>query len=381
MQKIGILLPRSTYYETINFDLFNGLKLGLQQLGLNEVTIVTENIGFGTERQALYRSAERLLLEEDVDVVFAYIGLRSAQLLRPLFMSANKLLVVLDSGASLPQEWPVSPNILYHSLHNALGAWLSGKRASENFKEGGMVTGYYDGGYLHTLAITEGFVKNGGAVKYNVATGYRSEDFSIAALNDHFSSHPESCILSLFSGDFNQWFLRDLKQLFPQNMPHVYTTPFALEERMLSQSLFTDNISGTVSWSVNLDNPDNNLFCETMRTKDKTPNLFSLLGWEAALLTKLYYESKEVHKSDITSIIQQLKASSFNSPRGAIHFHNSTNTTIAPMYEADVLSDENERCKLQVTRVLNNIEQDYETMASLELNNSISGWFNSYTCN
>ena len=32
MQKIGILLPRSTYYQTISFDIFQGLQSGLENL-------------------------------------------------------------------------------------------------------------------------------------------------------------------------------------------------------------------------------------------------------------------------------------------------------------------------------------------------------------
>ena len=108
MQTIGILLPRSTYYQTIGFDLFEGLRSGLRHLGRSDIKIITENIGFGAEKQQCYRSAEKLLLEENVSVVIAYIGHRTAQLLRPLFLAANKMLIVLDAGANLPNEWPAA---------------------------------------------------------------------------------------------------------------------------------------------------------------------------------------------------------------------------------------------------------------------------------
>ena len=64
MQKIGILLPRSTYYQTISFDVFQGLKLGLENLKQKEYQIITENIGFGADKQQCYRAAEKLLLED-----------------------------------------------------------------------------------------------------------------------------------------------------------------------------------------------------------------------------------------------------------------------------------------------------------------------------
>ena len=71
MNKIGLLLPRSSFYNTIGFDLFEGLKSGLKKIGRDDIKLVTENIGFGTDKQQCYRSAEKLLLEEDVDLIIA----------------------------------------------------------------------------------------------------------------------------------------------------------------------------------------------------------------------------------------------------------------------------------------------------------------------
>ena len=132
MQTIGLLLPRSTFYETIGFDLYEGLRSGLLQLGRDDIKIKTENIGFGADKQQCYRSAEKLLLEDNASIVIAYIGHKTAQLLRPLFLAANKILIVLDSGAHLSQEYSSSPNIIYHSLHNALGASFRQERKASN---------------------------------------------------------------------------------------------------------------------------------------------------------------------------------------------------------------------------------------------------------
>ncbi len=381
MNNIGILLPRSTHYETISFDLYEGLRSGLKHLGLDDVKIITENIGFGSEKQSLYRSAERLLMEENVSLVFAYIGVRSAQLLRPLFMAANKLLIVLDAGAGLPQEWPVSPNILFHSLHNALGAWYSGKQAALNFNEAGMVTGYYDGGYLHTMAITEGFTQNGGQIKYNHATGYRLEDFSLNAIGDHMNRYPDSCILSLFSGDFNQWFIRDMGKIFGENFPTIYTSPFALEETMLSRSAYIGKINGTVGWSETLPNLSNKVFKDSIISQGRNPNVFSLLGWESAFLTKLYVDFSAKGNFNQHEIVTQIKSSTFESPRGIIRFNDKTNTSLSPMYDALVVPDQNGNCALEIVGQIEGLEHFYEKIVSIELNNAISGWFNSYACN
>jgi branched-chain amino acid transport system substrate-binding protein len=383
MQNIGILLPRSSYYATIGFDLFQGLKSGLQQLGRDDIRIVSENIGFGADRQQAYRSAEKLLLEENVGIVFAYIGHRTAQLLRPLFMSANRLLIVLDAGAHLAHEWPVSPNVFYHSLHNALGAYLAGGLAvREGLKQGAMVTGYYDGGYLQTFACDKGLTDAGGETVFNVATGYTETDFKLDELVNHVSNHPEACLLPIFSGDFASWFYRDIKKLFPEKLPQIYASPFALEESMLAQSIFPGTgMRGIATWSKHLDNSENKIFIETLLETGREPNLFSLLGWEAATLALEALDNMKAHKNNARLAGEQLKQFSFQSPRGKVVFHAGTQTSLAPLFEVEVKPDDQGHCCLHLTREVSEYAEAYEKMIGHSLENNISGWFNSYTCN
>jgi len=81
--KVGLLLPRSSFYTSISFDIFNGVKSKLHLDNNEEIKIFTENIGFGAEKHVVYRAAEQLIMQHDVDVIFAYIGHSIAQLLRP----------------------------------------------------------------------------------------------------------------------------------------------------------------------------------------------------------------------------------------------------------------------------------------------------------
>ena len=232
MRSIGILLPRSTFYATISFDIFEGFRSALKHLGREDLTIVSENIGFGAEKQECYRAAEKLLLHENVPVVFAYIGHRTAQLLRPLFMAANRLLIVLDAGSHLPHEWPSSPNIFYHSLHNALGAWLAGEMAVKHgHQQAGMVSGFYDGGYLQTYALTTGFKTRHTDLVFNHATGYKREEFSLLPLKSQMQIYPQACLLTLFSGDFVQWFLEELSLVFPQERKQYMLHPLLSRKR------------------------------------------------------------------------------------------------------------------------------------------------------
>ncbi|MFM2017861.1 MAG: hypothetical protein RL007_1517 [Bacteroidota bacterium] len=383
MDKIGLLLPRSSYYQSIGFELFDGFRSGLKQYGHDEVKVVTENIGFGADRQQVYRSAEKLLMEENAGIVFAYVGHRTAQLLRPLFMAANKLLVVLDAGANLPQEWPVSANIIYHSLHNSLGAYLAAQRAvHDGFSQGGMVSNYYDGGYLHTLAITNGFINKGGTICFNHATGYTPEEFKLNPIVEHVDKFPDSCLLPVFSGDFAEWLYRDLKKLFPEKLPPLYLPPFALEETMLSKSVFPGpSAYGIAAWSKHLDNTENRIFTEAMAESGRNANLFSLLGWEGARIAVEALARMTENKNDAWLTGEQIKTFRFQSPRGEIYFDAATNTSLAPMYEAQLEDDSSGNCRLKITGDAKETSAAYTAMTAPPLENVISGWYNSYTCN
>lgn len=382
MLNIGLLLPRSPYYNSLSFEMSAGFKAGLKHAGNNDIRLITDNIGFGTDKQQVYRAAEKMLMDDDTAIIFAFAGMRTTQLLRPLFMSANRLLIVLDSGASLPQEWPVSPNILYLSLNNALGARLAAKRAAhDGFKEGGMVTNYYDGGYLHTLALTEGFTSNGGAIRFNIATGYLREEYKLNALTEHLNKYPESCLLGLASGDFAQWYYEDTKALLGNKLPASYVAPFMLEENLLSRSVFNGGVTkGVASWSKKIVNPLNNFFMESMKSMGREASLFSLLGWEAATISASVTDAMVQNNFQGNLIGEVIKTASYESPRGIIRFNDEWNTSLSPMYEAEVSVADDGKCALNVTGKINDIDADFSQMVSAELGETISGWFNSYTC-
>lgn len=383
MPKIGVLLPRSTYYETIGFDLYEGLRSGLNHFGFQDVKIVTENIGFGSDKQQCYRSAEKLLLEENVTIVVAYIGQRMAQLLRPLFLAANKILIVLDSGASLPTEHPSCPNIIYHSLQNSLGAWFSSKQAIEDgYFSAGMVTGYYDGGYLQTYSLCSSFEQAGGQICFNHATGYKENDFTMEPLKNYLDEFPNSALLSLFSGDYVQWYFSGIKDWIFDKKTAIYLSPFGFEETMLQKAVFPNcTIKGVAAWSKNIDSQENKLFIDTIKRTGRTPNLFSLLTWESAQIIIKVFDLLNKNENNSAQTISDLLRFEFIGPRGKIRFDSKTNTSIAPLYQAEiVLNEEDGMCKVNLLSEIEGAKEAFDLLSELELGSATSAWYNSYVC-
>lgn len=382
MQTIGVLLPRSTYYTGLSFDLFEGLRASLRELKKEDIRIVTENIGFGTDKQQCYKAAEQLIMHENAQVVLAYIGHRMAQVLRPLFLAANRLLIVMDAGANVPQEWPETSNIIYHSLHNAFGSWLTAKRAvRDGFSQAGMVTGYYDGGYLQTWGISQGFTQSGGQITFNHATGYSREDFSMEPLKTYLEESPDSALLSIFSGDYVQWYFAGLKAVFGDRQLPIYLPPFALEESMLDGAPYPGNrTKGVAAWSKHLKNEQNELFLEAINSFGRTPNLFSLLAWETAIIASRSLDLLSENSFSVQRTTEALNNFFFESPRGTIRFHAATNHTIAPMYEAEIVDNGSGFCAIQLGEAIPDTDGEFEAFVDYPMENSVSGWYNSYTC-
>ncbi len=382
MQTIGLLLPRSTYYTGLSFDIFEGVRSSLRHMERDTIRLVTENIGFGTDKQLCYKAAEELIMHENATVVLAYIGHRMAQVLKPLFQASNRLLIVLDAGANVPHEWPETPNIIYHSLHNSFGSWLAAKRAAnDGFSQGGMVTGYYDGGYLQTWGLCSGFAAAGGSIAFNHATGYNKDDFSMLPLKEHVEKYPKGVLLSIFSGDYVQWYFEGLKDLFGENHLPVYLPPFAHEETMLSNAVHPGGqIKGIAAWSSQLNNPENTIFMDAIDSAGRTPNLFSLIGWEGAILAARASDLMLENKNKVELVSNTLNAFSFDGPRGTVSFHAPTRHTLAPLYETSIQKDENGTCSLLIEKSVENSRSDFEQFITISTENAISGWYNSYTC-
>lgn len=381
-QTIGLLLPRSTFYNGLSFDLFEGVRSSLKHQGRDDIRVVTENIGFGTDKQMCYKAAEQLIMHENATVVLAYIGHRMAQVLRPLFQASNRLLIVLDSGANAPHEWPETPNIVYHSLHNAFGSWLSAKRAvGDGFTAGGMVTGYYDGGYLQTWGLCHGFTEAGGSIVFNHATGHNKQDFTMLPLKTHMDNNPGGALLSLFSGDYVQWYFEGLKEAFGDQELPIYLPPFAFEETMLNEAVYPgDHARGIAVWSYSLDNPANAEFIASVEESGRSANLFSLLGWEGAIIGSYANDRMRESKNNVVEAANSLNDFVFEGPRGEVSFHAATRHSMAPMYEARIENNGSDRCRMIIENKLENTTSDFETFVSAPMENAVSGWYNSYTC-
>jgi len=126
--RFGLLLPRSTDYPAMGYDIMEGLVAGLKKLGFEDYRLCTENIGFGTDGALNYAKAEKLFLEENVEMIIAYSNPLNAEPLYALAEAMQKPLIILDQACNYRRSIPHTP-IIFRSRVYTPADWQDKWRA------------------------------------------------------------------------------------------------------------------------------------------------------------------------------------------------------------------------------------------------------------
>ena len=384
MINIGILLPRSTLYPSLGLDILNGLKTCLQQLQLKEeFKLFTDNIGFGTDEAGIYSKAEKFLLQEDVDIAIVIADTRIQEMLQPLFAASNKLLLMVNFGATLPESWQPAKTTIVHSLNFCLHARLTGQLAvNEGGKEAVNIVSYYDGGYHQCYSLLDSHQQNGGIPSFTHITHLKDSEFTLEPVNTFLAEQPViKTALCLFTGDMAAKFYKEILPLQQQHGLKLYVSPMMLDETLkefFTEPLAIQHTKGYSPWLSSLDNDNNKLFIETYeKAMDKKANLFALLGWETGLLLQLYFDKQKEGAAGATSIMAKMKDAELQSPRGWLKLDAATQHTYGPSW----LLQCNNSMELTIEAGAENIHEEWKKFSSKTLpKGESSSWRNTYLC-
>jgi branched-chain amino acid transport system substrate-binding protein len=379
-KKIGLLLSRSVIYPSIAFDMMDGLRSNLENIGRNDIEIKTESIGLAADDKLIYTACEKLLLE-GCSIVTGYLNPTTAEMLAPLFTSAGALLIVLDAGYHFPSSIKQQQqHIFYLSLQGALCCRTAAKIAMDDgMKDVAFTCSFYDSGYRSPFAFHQGVNEGNGTITFNHITQLKRSEFTLEPLAAHLKETKVDAVFASFCGDMLQDFFGAAAQgnIFKNHA--VYGSSFMGEEQWLEQSLYPGtDIKVCVPWITGLNNAANLHFEEQLKKKNKKANIFSLLGWEVTSMIAETIATENIHDA-----IKKLEGFAFLSPRGEITIDTDTHQSKAPIYEALVVKNEvSGNCLLKLEGISAHTK---EQRAKLETEiNAITGpmtsWFNAYAC-
>jgi branched-chain amino acid transport system substrate-binding protein len=340
MLRTGILLPRSTLFPSLGLDILNGIKNYLKKHKLSDdVKLITDNIGFGVNEQEVYAKTEKMLLQEDVDIVVLCADTKITEMLQPLFTASNKILLAVNFGANFPESWQPAPTTITHSLNFCLHARFTGMlAANENNKQAANVVSYFDGGYRQCYSMLQSHQENGGEPVFNYITAHKAAEFTLAPLAEFLEQNSKvNTLLCLFAGDMAEMFYREVSPLQKKYKLNLYVSPMMMEASLidgLGDAFSIENVKGFIPWHAALNNPANNIFKETVSSAGHVANYFSLLGWETGMLLNEILRLNNAGNINAKTIVKSLTETSFDSPRGWMKIDAATQYSYGPSYLA-----------------------------------------------
>ncbi len=381
MAQIGILIPRSSIYGSMNFDFIDGLKTSLANMGVKGVDIATAGIGIGGSDKDIYSACEKMLLD-GVEVIAGYINPTSAEMIQPMFENANAVFILLDAGYQFPRPGYKQTNSFTLSLEGALACKVLPQIAAQKGDTSFAYTcSFFDSGFRAAFGFFQGVADAGSAITFNHVTQLKRADFTLEPLTNHLKENPAVAVMGAFCGDMAQDLFGGMEAEEEYSRHNLYGAPFTIEETWLAKSPYPGApVTGVVPWASGLKNPENEAFVAAMAKRNRTANYFSLLAWEAGQLI-----AKALEADNATERIALLESYSFTSPRGTITIDKETHTSLAPLYVATAVENEaNGMCLLVPGHEVNANDVSsqraklWQEIAAFQ--GGFTSWFNAYAC-
>jgi branched-chain amino acid transport system substrate-binding protein len=383
MFKVGILMPRSTLYPTVGLDILAGIKEALTHHTIfTEITILTDNIGFATNEQEVYAKAEKMLLMDEVDMVVMIADLRITEMLQPLFAASNKVLLMVNMGTDIPENWNVGATTIIHSLNFCLNAKLTGALAAQQINKKTINTlWYYDAGYLQCFSMINGNQQKGGSAAFYHITPLKDKEFSLQPIQQFLIENNDvKTVLCLFSGIQIPLFYKEIAALQQSHQLHLFVSPMMLDESIkkeVTANFLTNVATGFVPWHSSLNNPTNSIFKNQLAQSGKATNYFSVLGWDTGTLIQKIKHQYQQGNTNAAQIVQSIAGQKIDSPRGWIKIDPSSNYVYAPAYKG--ICTNTFDIVIQDEQI--DIEKEYTEFKQVKINLAeTSSWKNTYLC-
>ncbi len=383
MLRIGILLPRSSLFPRIGLDILQGVKTYLKSNDLiDQVQFFTDNIGFGIDESDIYTKAEKMLLQEDVQIVIVCADERIQELLKPIFTATNKILIMVNMGANLPETWASSPTCITHTLNFCFHAWLTGKEAAKASNKAAVnIISYYDGGYRICYSFLNSHQKNGGVPAFNHVTKLKLAEFDLQPVDAFLDQNKDvKSALCLFSSEQAIKFYQEILPIQQKHSLQLYASPMMLDaalKKELGEAFSFPEMLAFVPWLNDLPNAANKEFKEKMSAVgNQSANYFSLLGWETGMLVEKMLPLFEKGMPE-AAIVQALIATPIETPRGTVTIDSTTHYSYGNAW----LVRNNENFEPTILKALENVNETWAAFRDEPgPKGEISSWKNTYLC-
>lgn len=370
--KIGILLPKSQQYPTLDRDFMRGLKLN----NLN-VKFFVESIGIGADEKIIIEKIQKLNFQEDVSIIIGFFGHYNISEVYNYASNNDILLLAAEIGATIPNEMQAYKGVYINSFGLTescyhLGNYLTAK----NYQKIVTSTSFYDSGYGILSAIEYGF-KEKNLFSGHYITPFLPRENESAHMDQFFNTHEPDAVFAFYSGLYaeeNADFVNQNKII--QKYP-FYVTPFFINDKILEEYKNEPHELYVVSSWMQNDSDATNFTIEYKDIYSENPSIFSVLGYENGLILKNILLNTNDNK--ISSLIEEIGKLNIAGPRGNIEFDKNTNRTIFNYHMYELNIDSNNYISFNKIETFIN-DGHFTKTFTLSKPEQIGGWQNAYLC-
>lgn len=306
-------------FPTLARDILNGIKLELKKK--IEVEKIPSFIMEGTGNAAddsIIQKAEKLLLQEDVDLTIAFCSIFKLKELIDVFTAYKKPLIHIDIGGRILKKEHISPYVTHHTLNLWQASYTAGRYAVKAFgKKAAIIGSYYDCGYQITEAFVQGLNDEGGKVD---CFWVGPMDYKLESYDDMIEAiqiAKPDFVYTLFSYKEGEKVFRKIADSELNGKLPILSNPLMNDEAVEDYTI--QNTFSIASWSFDDKNPKMKSFISDFKSEyGENPNILSLMGFEIGQML-----SKIIEKEDFipSKIGEYMSKETLETPRGTVQFN------------------------------------------------------------
>jgi branched-chain amino acid transport system substrate-binding protein len=326
--RVGLVIPQAGVYTPLGEDMQQGWELWLEQndgkLGDYEVETVIADEGEGPDTGV--PAIQRLLQQENVDVVVGIVNSATALGAAGQFAEAQKVLIVANAGAGAITGEAASPYVWRTSFTNAQIAAAMGQHlAEEGVGPLYVMAPDYAAGQEVVAGFTKAYEAGGGTVAGQALTPFgTTQDYQ-----PFLSGIPGSGAAATFvfySGGEAVSFVQQYDSFGLKDTIPLYGSGFLTEGSVLeAQGESAVGVQTTLHYSTEIENEANEAFVAAYEEAyDELPTVFGMTTYDTAnVLAKALAEAEGLSGEELSAALDGLGEIE-DSPRGPWSFNGQT---------------------------------------------------------
>ena len=338
--RIGVLLPSSGVYAGLGSDQTVALKLGFDVFGREVAGRPIELIHADTESRPNTGLAQikKLVLRDRVDIVVGIISSAVAGAVRDFVHNAQVPLIISNAGNNDITGQRCSPWILRTSFSNSqisreMGPWM----AARGFENVFLMAFDYAAGHQAMEAFRGGFVGAGGTI---VGEEYpplgETEDFG-PYLAKVKAVDPDA-VYVFFAGGPAIKFVKEWAAFGLQGGVQLAGAGWLNSALYINaQGMDAEGALGILNYVPSIDTPENHAFQERFQAAHgRAGSEFGVAAFDSARLIVEALQSTGGNTEDRAALVEALRTTRFDGPRGPFRIDPKTNNVIQNVYIFEV---------------------------------------------